>query len=77
MRGDKLEGPRHPQSTKPMRLGRPLFRGGFRSRAEFLQAVAERRAQGFTIARIAQIFGTSYDVIKRAVIDSEALLPDD
>ncbi len=76
MRGDELEGPRHPQSTKPMKRGRPLFRAGFRTRAEFLEAVAERRARGYTVAHLAKVFGVAWYTAQRAVIDAEALIPD-
>ena len=71
MRGDKLEGPRHPQSTRPMQKGRPLSRGGFRTRLEFVEAVRGRLAKGYTVGRIAQILGLTWWVVKRAAMDLE------
>ena len=71
MDNERLIGPRHPQSTRPMKRGRPLFRGGFRTRAEFLQAVADRRARGYTIAHLAKVFGITWRTAQRAVDDAK------
>ena len=59
-----------------MRRGRPLFRAGFRTRAEFLEAVADRRARGYTVSHLAKVFDIAWWTAHRAVVDSEALLPD-
>ena len=59
-----------------MKRGRPLFRGGFRTRAEFLQAVADRRARGYTVSHLAKVFDVAWWTAHRAVIDAEAILPD-
>lgn len=59
-----------------MRRGRPLFRAGFRTRAEFLEAVADRRARGYTVSHLAKVFGIAWWTAHRAVVDSEAILPD-
>ena len=73
MRGERLEGPRHPQSTRPMTKGRPLFKGDFRTRAEFLAAVAERVEQGWTVAHIAHVFKVRWRTAKRAIDDAKGL----
>lgn len=71
MRGDQLKGPRHPQSTRPMTKGRPLFKGDYRTRAEFLAAVAERVERGWTVAHIAHVFKVRWRTAKRAIDDAK------
>ena len=66
--GALIIGPRHPQSTRPMKRGRPLTSGNCATRAELEAEIAKRRALGWNINRIAIRFGinrrTVYDIIK-------------
>ena len=62
-------GPRHPQSTRPMKRGRPLTSGNCATRAELESEIAKRRALGWNVNRIAIRFGmdrrTADDLIKK------------
>ena len=62
-------GPRHPQSTRPMKRGRPLTSGNCATRAALEAEIAKRRALGWNINRIAIRFGinrrTVYDLIEK------------
>jgi len=54
-----------------MTKGRPLFKGDFRTRAEFLAAVAERVERGWTVAHIAHVFKVNWRTAKRAADDAK------
>jgi len=60
---------RHPQSTRPMKLGRPPTSGNCATRAELESEIAKRRALGWNINRIAIRFGlnwrTARDLIQK------------
>lgn len=71
MDSERFTGPRHPQSTRPMTKGRPLFKGDYRTRAEFLAAVAERVERGWTVAHIAHVFKVRWRTAKRAIDDAK------
>ena len=62
-------GERHPQSTKPMKKGRPLSSGKYATRAELEEAVLDRRSRGFSCRHIGNIVGVSgvtvANIIKR------------
>ena len=46
-------GERHPQSTKPMKKGRPLSSGKYATRAELEEAVLDRRSRGLAVDTLA------------------------
>ena len=50
---------RHPQSTKPMRKGRPLSSGKYATRAELEEVVLDRHNLGYSFKRIGNIVGLS------------------
>ena len=52
-------GERHPQSTKPMRKGRPLTKGNYATRAELEEVVLDRHNLGYGCRRISRIVGVS------------------
>jgi len=52
-------GERHPQSTKPMRKGRPLSSGKYATRAELEEVVLDRHNRGYGYKRISRIVGVS------------------
>jgi len=54
-----------------MTKGRPLFKGDYRTRAEFLAAVAERVERGWTVAHIAHVFKVRWRTAKRAIDDAK------
>jgi hypothetical protein len=60
---------RHPQSTRPMKRGRPLTSGNCATRAELESEVAKRRALGWNVNRIAVRFElnwrTARDLIQK------------
>ncbi len=62
-------GPRHPQSTRPMKRGRPLTSGNCATRAELELEIAKRRALGWNVNRIAVRFElnwrTARDLIQK------------
>ena len=62
-------GERHPQSTKPMRKGRPLSSGKYATRAELEEVVLDRYSRGYGYKRISRIVGVSdvtvANIIKR------------
>jgi hypothetical protein len=64
-----MMGERHPQSTKPMRKGRPLSSGKYATRAELETEVIDRRSRGFSCKHIGRIVGLSgvtvANIIKR------------
>ncbi len=60
---------RHPQSTRPMKRGRPLTSGNCATRAELESEIAKRRALGWKVNRIAVRFElnwrTARDLIQK------------
>ena len=52
-------GERHPQSTKPMRKGRPLSSGKYATRAELEEVVLDRHNRGYGYKRISRVVGVS------------------
>jgi len=62
-------GERHPQSTKPMRKGRPLSSGKYAIRAELEEVVLDRHNRGYGYKRISRVVGVSdvtvANIIKR------------
>jgi transposase len=50
---------RHPQSTKPMKKGRPLSSGKYATRAELEEAVLDRHNRGYGYKRISRVVGVS------------------
>lgn len=52
-------GERHPQSTKPMKKGRPPTKGKYDTRAELEEAILDRHNRGFGHSRISGIVGVS------------------
>ena len=62
-------GERHPQSTKPMRKGRPLSSGKYATRAELEEVVLDRHNRGYGYKRISRVVGVSdvtvANIIKR------------
>jgi hypothetical protein len=60
---------RHPQSTRPMKRGRPLTSGNCATRAALELEIAKRRALGWNINRIAVRFElnwrTARDLIQK------------
>ena len=63
------DGERHPQSTKPMKKGRPPSSGKYATRAELEEAVLDRHNRGFSCRHIGSIVGVSgvtvANIIKR------------
>jgi len=53
-------GPRHPQSTRPMKRGCPLTSGTCATRSALEVEIAKRRALGWNINRIAVRFELSW-----------------
>ena len=66
-------GPRHPQSTRPMKKGRALGRFGYPSRAAFVRAVIDRVDRGHSLNRIAYHFGCAWRTVKLAEREGRAL----
>jgi len=55
-----MMGERHPQSTKPMRKGRPLSSGKYATRAALEEAIFDRYFnRGYSFKRIGRIVGLS------------------
>ena len=68
---------RHPQSTKPMKKGRPPTKGKYATRAELEGEVLDRHNRGFGYSRISGIVGVSdvtvANIIKRWKEKSDGL----
>ena len=62
-------GERHPQSTKPMKKGRPLTKGNYATHAELEEVVLDRYSRGYGYKRISRVVGVSdvtvANIIKR------------
>jgi len=65
-------GPRHPQSTRPMKKGRAFGRFGYPSRDAFVQAVIDRVDRGHSLNRIAYHLGCSWRTVKLAEREGRA-----
>ena len=66
-------GPRHPQSTRPMKQGRGLGSFGYPNRAAFVRAVIERVDRGHSINRIAYHLRCAWRTVKVAEREGRAL----
>ena len=60
-------GPRHPQSTRPMKSGRPVATGPFKTRAQLVEAVLKRSADGKNSRNIARTLGVSHSTITKII----------
>jgi len=62
---------RHPQSTRPMKKGRPLTSGNCATRAELESEIAKRVALGWNTNRIKYRFGINWRTAKNIITDLE------
>ncbi len=60
-------GPRHPQSTRIKKNGRPKTTGPFKTRDRLVEAVLERSAKGKSAQHIARILGVSQPTITKII----------
>ena len=60
-------GPRHPQSTRIRKAGRPKSTGPFKTRAHLVDAALERSAKGESAQHIARILGVSQPTITKII----------
>ena len=66
-----MMGERHPQSTKPMKKGRPLSSGKYATRAELETEVMDRRSRGFSCKHISRIVDVSDTTVANIIKQSK------
>ena len=62
-----MMGERHPQSTKPMKKGRPMSSGKYATRAELEEVVLDRHNLGYGCRRISRIVGLSATTVSALI----------